>query len=172
MRWLVTSLLSALAVTGCGTGDTSTSASTTSAAPTPPGHGLIFTVTVHLTGASPVDTSLRDHSITAVSSCKDWAETGVAGLLTIPGAGTPADNLSYAAIISGFHGPGDYTATSNLLALNSGGVSFSPVQGTSALRTTIRGDGSGLMDITAFQDIADSSKQESGQISWKCAPAP
>jgi hypothetical protein len=165
-------LLLAIAATGCGAANSTTEATTPAGSPTPaaPGNGLAFVITVHLTGARAVDTTLHD-TVKASNSCADWAQHGLAGVMTPPGAGG-SSSVGYAALVTPYHGPGLYTDTADLLALNAAGRSFTAVQGTSSLRITVDADGSGEMRITAFQDIADSSKQESGTISWRCSPAP
>ena len=174
-RWAAV-LAACAACAACGGADTSvaTTAAATSPADTGSGHGLVFSISVHLTGAQPLSATLSDRSVTSVDSCAAWAQSGVAGIMAVPGSGLPSAPVSYGALIQGYHGPADYTDLGNLLALivNRGHASFDAVQGTSSLRITIAADGSGVMAVTAFQDLADSSKRESGTISWRCAPAP
>lgn len=160
-------------VTGCGGGASPAATPVTTPAPTG-GHGLVFTVTVRLTGAQPVSTTLRDTSVTAVSACDRWAESGEAGLMTVPGAGAAGKGapLSYGALVAGYHGPGVYTALTDLLALNAGGESFDTVERSSSVEIRVDGDGSGRMSLSGLQDVADSSKIEGGTISWTCSPAP
>lgn len=160
-------------VAGCGGAAPATPPPATAPA-TGGGHGLVFVVTVRLHGAETVSTTLRDTTVTAVSACDRWAQSGEAGLMSIPGAG-PAragSSFSYGALVGGYHGPGVYTALTDLLALNAGGESFDTVQGSSAVEIRINGDGSGSMALSGLQDVADSSRIEAGSVSWTCAPAP
>lgn len=68
------------------------------------------------------------------------------------------------------NGPGTYTTTTSQLEFDLAGGTYPPfgATGQQGLKLTTRADGSGTFTISAWADVNNQAKTESGTLSWTC----
>lgn len=144
-------------------------------APTPGPPGIVFPASFALSGSVSVSGTFTDRaSANTPTGCAQFATAGIRGVYFIPfparGNRLNGQPFEYQSVVTGYHGPGDYSDVHDIVQITVDDGVFVGDEG-STLALTSRPDGSGSVSFTRFVDVNDSARRIAGRIEWTCSPA-